>query len=39
MHRPTDWDEAVTDKGGEVAIPPEEEVGLRGGGETWGHTR
>ncbi len=33
MQRLTDWDEAVTNKGGGVAVPPEGEVGTRGGGE------
>ncbi len=36
MHRLTDWDEAVTDEGGGVGIPPEGEVGTRGGGESGG---
>ncbi len=41
MHRLIDWDVAVTDegRGGGVAIPPEGEVGTRGGGGKWGHTR
>ncbi len=38
MHRLTDWDEAVTEEGGGVAVSPEGEVGTRGGGEKWGHT-
>jgi hypothetical protein len=38
VHRLTDWDEAVTVKGGGVSVPPEGEVGARGGGEKWGHT-
>ncbi len=39
MHRLADWDEAMTDEGGVVAVPPEGEVGTRGRGEKWGHTR
>ncbi len=39
MHRLTDLDESMTDEGGGVAVPPEGEVGTRGGGEMWGHTR
>ena len=38
VHKLTDLNEAVTDEGGGVAVPPEGEVGTRGGGEKWGHT-